>query len=92
LPGAGKERSTCQLWDPCGWKGQWSNAGLSQKSVPRVCLDIDAAEIILRTPPEPVCGEPVCSVKMAGEMPPAGVGAIEVGTTARSLMSVILIK
>ena len=50
--------------------------------MPRVCLDIDAAEIILRTPPEPVCGEPVCSVKMAGEMPPAGVGAIEVGTTA----------
>lgn len=64
------ELPICRLWDPCGVEGAVSKAVLSQKPVPRVCLDIHAAETILRTSPEPVCGEPVCSVKMAGEIPP----------------------
>lgn len=67
--GKGELASYLLTGTPAGWKGQWSKAVLSHKPMPRVCLDIDAAETVLRTSRERVCGEPVCSAKTAGEMP-----------------------
>lgn len=77
--GKGELASYLLTGTPAGWKGQWSKAVLSHKPVPRVCLDIDAAETVLRTSRERVWR--ACVLSQDGwRNAPAGVGAIEGGT------------